>query len=71
MTNHRFPFEHIVKEEAKEVWVLWAGRSAIAALGLPALASRHFPGYELKLCDKEHLDLLKSELAGDFDPLHP
>ena len=56
--NKKFPLQHIVVEETKEVLIVV--NSAITAMGVGAIAKQYFPGYDLKIVSKERF-LNKSE----------
>ena len=53
----RFPVEHVIIEEKKEVW--FKGSSTLA-MGMKTIISKYFPGYRGCLCSHEHFnDLAK------------
>jgi hypothetical protein len=58
----KFPFEHVVKYDTKEVWVKCD--SAITAMGIPALVEKYYPGYKGHIGSKEFLEKLKIQLAN-------
>ena len=60
--KQKFPYEHVVKYDTKEVWVLCG--SAITAMGIPTLVEQYYPGYEWKICNKLYLDSLRNQLAN-------
>ena len=39
----KFPLEHVVKYDTKEVWVKCD--SSITSMGIPAMVERYYPGY--------------------------
>ena len=43
----KFPLEHLVKYDTKEVWVICD--SAITAMGISAIVKKFYPGYKGKL----------------------
>ena len=61
MTKSRFPYDHIVKCDAQEVWVKCD--SAITAMGLPTLVSQYYPGYKAKVATEQYLNQLRNQLA--------
>lgn len=58
----KFPFEHVVKYDTKEVWVIC--NSSITAMGLPALVEKYYPGYTAKIGTYEYLSTLRNELVN-------
>jgi hypothetical protein len=48
----KFPFNHIVQHENKEVLVVC--QSSITAMGIPALVAGYFPGYTAKIISPEY-----------------
>ena len=58
----KFPFEHVVKYDTKEVWVKCD--SSITAMGLPTLVNKYYPGYEAKVATEEYLSQLRNQLAN-------
>lgn len=60
--KQKFPFEHAIKWDTKEVWVKCD--SSITAMGLPALVSKYYPGYTAKIATDDVLAKLKSQLAN-------
>jgi hypothetical protein len=55
----KFPFDHIVKYDTKEVWLVCD--SAITATGIPALVNKYYPGYTGHIASKEYLQTLKQK----------
>jgi hypothetical protein len=55
----KFPFEHVVKYETKEVWVKCD--SAITAMGIPALVEKYYPGYKGHIGSAEYLNQLRNQ----------
>ena len=55
----KFPFDHVVKSDTKEVWVICD--SAITAMGLPVLVEKYYPGYKAKIASKEYFETLKNQ----------
>ena len=60
MKKTKFPFEHVVKSDTKEVWVKCD--SAITAMGIPAMVNRYYPGYKGHCASLEYIDNLRKEL---------
>jgi hypothetical protein len=58
----KFPLEHVVKYDTKEVWVIC--ESAITAMGIPAIVKKFYPGYTGKIASREHFEKLKNQLAN-------
>lgn len=58
----KFPFDHIVKVQEKEVWVKC--QSAITAMGINTIVNRFYPGYSTKICSEDHLNSLKNQLEN-------
>jgi hypothetical protein len=58
----KFPLEHVVKCDTKEVWIKC--NSSITAKGMPALMEKYYPGYTACLCSEEYLEKLKNQLAN-------
>jgi len=58
----KFPFEHVVKYDTKEVWIRC--ESAITAMGISSLVDKYYPGYTGKIASKEYLEKLKSQLVN-------
>ncbi len=58
----KFPFEHIVKYDTKEVWIKCD--SSITTMGLPALMKKYYPGYTGRIGSSDHLEKLKNQLAN-------
>ena len=62
MNKSKFPLEHVVKYDTKEVWVICD--SAITAMGIPAIVKQFYPGYTGKIASREHFEKLKNQLAN-------
>ena len=60
--KQKFPFEHVVKYDTKEVWIKC--NSVTTALGIPALVEKYYPGYAGKIATDQHLDQLRNQLAN-------
>ncbi len=60
--KQKFPFEHVVKYDTKEVWIKCS--SVTTALGIPALVKKYYPGYVGKIATDQHLDQLRNQLAN-------
>jgi hypothetical protein len=61
MKKTKFPFEHVVKSDTKEVWVKCD--SAITAMGIPVLVKKFYPGYTGHIASRDHFEKLKSQLV--------
>jgi hypothetical protein len=55
----KFPFEHIVKYDTKEVWILC--NSVTTALGIPALVEKYYPGYTGHIASEDYLNKLRNQ----------
>jgi hypothetical protein len=60
--KQKFPFDHIVKYDTKEVWIKCD--SSITAMGIPSLVEKYYPGYAAKIASQDHLDKLRNQLAN-------
>jgi hypothetical protein len=60
--KQKFPFDHVVKYDTKEVWVKCD--SSITAMGLPTLVSKYYPGYTAKIATEEYLSKFRNQLAN-------
>lgn len=58
----KFPLEHLVKYDTKEVWVIC--ESAIAAMGISAIVKKFYPGYSGKIVSREIFDEHKNQLVN-------
>jgi len=58
----KFPFEHIVKYDTKEVWIKC--NSSTTAMGISALVNKYYPGYNGHIASEEHLEKLRNQLAN-------
>ena len=58
----KFPFDHVVKYDTKEVWIKCNGSTT--AIGIPALVKKYYPGYTACLCSQDYLEKLKNQLAN-------
>jgi hypothetical protein len=58
----KFPYEHVVKVDTKEIWVTEIG--SIAAMGLPKLIEKYYPGYKGKIAKRDYFESLKNQLAN-------
>jgi hypothetical protein len=58
----KFPFEHVVKIDTKEVWVKCD--SAITAMGIGAIVEKYYPGYKGHIGSKEYLETLRNQLVN-------
>ena len=59
--HSKFPFEHVVDYNLKEVWVICD--SAITAMGLPELVKQYYPSYKPKIGTPEQLSKLRNQFA--------
>ena len=59
MKKTKFPFDHVVKYDTKEVWVKCD--SAITAMGIPALVEKYYPGYKGHIGSAEYLNQLRNQ----------
>ena len=60
--KQKFPFDHIVKYDTKEVWVKCD--SGITAMGIPSLVEKYYPGYTGHIASADYLEELKNQLAN-------
>jgi len=58
----KFPFEHVLKYDTKEVWIKCNGSTT--AMGVPALVNKYYPGYIGRIASEEYLRELKNQLAN-------
>jgi hypothetical protein len=58
----KFPFEHVVKYDTKEVWIKCS--SSITAMGIPSLVEKYYPGYTARISTQDYLDQLRNQLAN-------
>mgnify|MGYP006899595408 FL=1 len=58
----KFPLEHVVKVDTKEVWIKC--NSSTTAMGIPALVNKYYPGYTGHIASEEYLKELKNQLAN-------
>lgn len=56
----KFPLEHVVKYNTKEVWVKC--NSSITAMGIPALVNKYYPGYTGHIASTDYLNQLRNQL---------
>ena len=54
------PYPYYLDEDEKVVWI--SVKSHITAMGIPAIASRYFPGYTPKIASLEYLETLREGL---------
>jgi hypothetical protein len=57
----KFPLEHVLKYDTKEVWIKC---NSITAMSIPALVERYYPGYTGKIASSDYLEKLKNQLAN-------
>ena len=55
----KFPFDHVVKCDTKEVWV--ECDSAITAMGIGEIVKQFYPGFKPRIASKEYLQTLKQK----------
>ena len=58
----KFPFEHVLKYDTKEVWIKC--QSSTTAMGLTTLVDKYYPGYKAKIGTIEQLDRLRNQFAN-------
>jgi hypothetical protein len=58
----KFPLEHVVKHDTKEVWVKCG--SSITAMGVPVMVEKYYPGYKGHCGSNEYLEKLKDQLQN-------
>ena len=58
----KFPLEHVVKYDTKEVWVKCD--SAITAMGISSMVEKYYPGYKGHIGSTEYLEKLKNQLQN-------
>ena len=58
----KFPLEHVLKYDTKEVWIVC--NSVTTAVGLPILVNKYYPGYKVKIGTVDQLDRLRNQLAN-------
>ena len=60
--KNKFPLEHFVKYDTKEVWVRCD--SAITAMGIGSMIEKYYPGYKGHIGSQEHIKKLKNQLMN-------
>ena len=60
--KQKFPFDHVVKYDTKEVWIKC--NSSTTAMGIPALVNKYYPGYTVKISTEEYLNRYRNQLAN-------
>ena len=63
MKKTKFPFQHIVLEDKKEVWILCD--SAITAMGIGAIVKQYYPGYTAKIISEKYYHETVRKLSSD------
>jgi hypothetical protein len=58
----KFPLEHVVKCDTKEVWVKCD--SAITAMGIGAMVEKYYPGYTGHIGSTGYIEKLKNQLTN-------
>ena len=61
MKKTKFPFEHVVKSDTKEVWVKCD--SAITAMGIGSIVKKFYPGYTPHIASEDYLNTLRDQLV--------
>jgi hypothetical protein len=59
MKKTKFPFEHVVKYDTKEVWVKCD--SAITAMGIGAVVKQFYPEYTPHIASEDYLNELRNQ----------
>ena len=57
-TFNKFPFNHVVLEDRKEVWIKGGYPGCMA---VPSLMERFYPGYKSMLAKNEFIEKLKKD----------
>jgi hypothetical protein len=60
--KQKFPFEHVLKYDTKEVWIKCF--SGITAMSIPSLVEKYYPGYTGHIASSDYLEKLKNQLAN-------
>ena len=62
MSKHKgkCPYPYFIDENAKTVWI--SVQSHLTAMGIPAIASRYFPGYTPKIASLAYLETLREDV---------
>ncbi len=55
----KFPFEHVVKYDTKEIWIRCT--SSITAMSIPALVEKYYPGYTGHIASEDYLNKLRNQ----------
>ena len=55
----KFPLEHVVKYDTKEVWVKCD--SAITAMGISSMVEKYYPGYKGHIASQDYLNQLRNQ----------
>jgi hypothetical protein len=58
----KFPLEHVVKYDTKEIWIKC--NSSISAMGISALVEKYYPEYTGHIASADYLEKLKNQLAN-------
>jgi len=58
----KFPLEHVVKYDTKEVWIKC--NSSTTAMGILELVKKYYPGYTGHVAGADYLEQLKNQLAN-------
>jgi len=60
--KQKFPFDHIVKYDTKEIWIVCD--SVTTAMGISSLVQKYYPGYTGHIASADYLEKLKNQLAN-------
>ena len=58
----KFPLEHVVKYDTKEVWIRCD--SSITAMAISALVNKYYPGYIGRIASGDYLNGLKNQFVN-------
>ena len=62
MKKTKFPFEHVVKYDTKQVWIKC--NSSVTAMGIPSLVEKYYPGYTGHIASDDYFESLKNQLVN-------
>ena len=60
--KQKFPLDHVVKYDTKEVWVKC--NSSTTAMGIHALIKKYYPGYTGHIASEDYLEELKNQMSN-------
>ena len=60
--KNKFPFEHVVKYDTKEVWIRCD--SSITAMSISSLVNKYYPGYIGRIASGDYLDGLRNQFVN-------